>query len=133
MFDFHEKRKIRTIVYSKVSIGIILCLTVFLGISVFERFTVEREMAGKLEDKKQELETLKLRAEALESDVEHLKNERGIEEELRSRFDVVKEGEQVVVILDGENNREQKLPTSTSLTETNKKTVKSFWSVLKFW
>jgi cell division protein FtsB len=134
MFDFYEKRKIRSVVYSKLSIALLLILSVWLSVSVYERFSVEREMAHKREAQEKELEILKARAAVLESQVEHLEDDRGIEEELRTRFDVVKEGEQVVVILDGEDG-------STDLEELSQppggesEDIKevSFWASLKFW
>lgn len=100
MFDFHEKRKIRKVLYSRPILVVLVILILWIGVSVYERFTIEREMAQKLESRKEELEALKQRALTLESEVGHMQNDRGIEEELRSRFDVVKEGEQVVIILD---------------------------------
>lgn len=132
MFDFHEKRKIKSIIYSKVSIGILLILSIPLSISVFERFSVEREMAGKREAKEAELESLKERAAVLKSKVEHLENDRGIEEELRSRFDVAKEGEQVVIILDDETDVKDLEDLSTPPGE-NTEDEPSVWAFLKFW
>ena len=102
MLDFYEKRKIRSYLYSKVSIALLLMVALWLSVSVYERFKVEREMLAKRDEKVRELETLKERAAALASQVDHLKNERGIEEEIRNRFDVAKAGEQVVVIVEDE-------------------------------
>lgn len=102
MFDFHEKRRLRTYLYSPVVVVVLLLLTAVLSVSVYERFTIEREMAERREAAEAELAELQARADALQEQVEHLNNERGIEEELRSRFDVAKEGEQVVVIIDDE-------------------------------
>lgn len=68
--------------------------------SVYERFKVEREMSFRLENKKTELADLEKKAQAIESQVTHLQNERGIEEELRTRFNVAKKGEEIVVLLE---------------------------------
>lgn len=131
MFDFHEKRKIRRVIYSRYSIGFLLFLALVLGRSVYERFTIEREMAEKLDGRTSELEALKLRAALLETKVEHLKNERGIEDELRSRFDVVKEGERVVILLDDpKESSVQPLPKSP---ESKQEKSESFFERLKFW
>ncbi len=130
MFDFHEKRKIRTILYSKISIGIIAILAVTLSISAFARFTVEREMAEKRDHKEGELKKQQARALQLEAEVQHLKDARGIEEELRNRFDVVKEGEQVVVIIDNDAGAES--ATATDAVPT-KEEEKGFFDMFKFW
>ena len=130
MFDFHEKRKIRRILYSKVSIGVVLILTVLLMSAVWERYTVSKEMKERLDDKYAELEIIQQRAETIESKVEYLKNERGVEEELRNRFDVAREGEQVVILLDDEE-REDKNKTSDETEVLVKE--RSFLDTLFFW
>jgi len=57
-------------------------------------------MAHKKDMMAEELARLTERAAVLEADVAHLLSERGIEEEIRDRYQVAKEGEHVVVILD---------------------------------
>lgn len=106
MLDFKRKRRIRNIIFSYATIAVLLLLIVLMGRSVWERFTVEREMAARRHDAEQELQALKQRAAALESQVEYLEDERGVEAEIRNRFDVVKEGEQVVIILDDTEDEE---------------------------
>ena len=130
MFDFHEKRRIRGIVYSIPSILIVFMVAGLIFLSVEKRYSVEREMAEKLEVKEAELNVLKERATALEANVEHLRNERGIEEEIRTRFDVAKEGEQVIIILDDEKKTQVATTTSGSTDQPGKR---SFFDVLKFW
>jgi len=103
MFDFHEKRKIRNIVYSKLTIGVLLVLVILVGMSVFERFSALREISHKRALKEEELALLQERAEVLEEKVEYLQNGRGAEEELRNRFDLAREGEKVVVIVDDDS------------------------------
>ena len=133
MFDFHEKRKIRSFIYSKVSIFALLLVAVLMSVSVYNRYTVADEMKAKLETKRSELSELQSRAQLLESKVEYMKDARGIEEELRNRFDVAKEGEQVVVLLDPE--RGEKKATSSVSNGDNQETgeTESFFARLKFW
>ncbi len=131
MFDFHEKRKIRRVIYSRYFIGFIFLVTLVIGRSVYERFSVEREMAQKLEDHKENLEAIKARAALLETKVNHLKNERGIEEELRTRFDVARDGEQVVILLDAPQNTEKNSKSPSEDKDSEPK--KSFLEMLKFW
>ena len=85
MFDFQEKRKIRSLIYSKITIGIVLVATIPLVISVYERYSVEREMKEKRVVQEEALQELEERAQFLEGKVEHLENTRGIEEELSDR------------------------------------------------
>jgi len=100
MHPFKRKRLIRSIIFSHATVAVLCVLVVLLSFSVFERFTVEREMEARRAAVEEELQELRLRAATLESEVEYLQDERGIEAEIRDRFDVVKEGEQVVIILD---------------------------------
>lgn len=102
MFDFHEKRKIRNILYSWPVIVFLVFCTIFLSVSVYHRYTVAHDMSLKLSAREHELEALKQQAELLDSKVEYLKNDRGVEEELRNRFDVAREGEQVIILVGGE-------------------------------
>lgn len=100
MLDYKQKRLVRQILFSYPTIGVLLAITIALSVSVFQRFTIEREMAARREAAEAELLELKQRAAAIEAQVEYLEDERGLEAEIRSRFDVVKTGEEVVVILD---------------------------------
>lgn len=134
MFDFHEKRKIKAILYSKVVFVLLIFIAVFLSLSVYNRYIIAEETKLKLEERKEDLEALKMRADVLETKVEYLERDRGIEEELRNRFDVAKEGEQVVVILEDEKTRE----TPSALQESNTpEGEKGMWDTVrqlfKFW
>lgn len=125
MFDFHEKRKIRSVLYSRPVIGVILLVTILLSISAYNRYTVAKEMGVKLEARKQELEELRERARAIESKVEYLTDERGVEEELRNRFDAIREGEQVIILLEERGKGSDAIETTSAID-----TDKSFWQSL---
>ncbi len=130
MFDFHEKRKIRSFLYSKVVVGVLFLATFLLSISVYDRYTVASDMKEKLEQKRSSLDELKERAAALESKVEYLENERGIEEELRNRFDVAREGEQVIILLDAERGEKQNNEITPINPEPEPEKEKSFFDFL---
>ncbi len=100
MFDFHEKRKIRGVLYSWPVIVVIFVLTIFLGTSAFNMYTVAHDMGAKLDAQEAELHEMEERAQVIEAKVQYLQNDRGIEEELRNRFDAIREGEQEVIIID---------------------------------
>lgn len=133
MFDFHEKRKIRSIVYSKPVVAFLVVITIVLSFSVYHRYTVAEEMKHKLNVRENELHELEERATTLESKVQYLRDERGIEEELRNRFDVVKEGEQVIILVDEPERADEKqelLPSSDEIPSTESD---SFFAQFKFW
>ncbi len=134
MFDFHEKRKIRSFLYSKVVIAGLFLVAMALSFPVYNRYTVAQDMKAKLETKRIELEEIKLRAQTLESKVDYLGNERGVEEELRNRFDVAKEGEQVIILLDDREGEKTNVPENSSAhgTENDTESKKSFFDFFKF-
>lgn len=135
MFDFHEKRKIRRIIYSKPVIGVLFLGAGLMSISVYNRYEVAKEMEKKLEDRRIELSELHMRAESIEAKVKYLKDERGVEEELRNRFDVAKEGEQVVILVDKkpEKNGDEAIVTDPGVEYTENIDKKSWFDLFKFW
>ena len=134
MFDFHEKRKLKAILYSKVVFVLLILIAVLLSISAYNRFIVAQETKDRLNDRKEDLEALEMRAEVLQGKVDYLENERGIEEELRNRFDVAKEGEQVIVILeDKENKTERQGEDDLDTPQVEATGLQSVFKLLKFW
>lgn len=133
MFDFHEKRKIKSFLYSKPVIFGLFFIAIVMSITVYDRYVVAKEMEGKLEAKRAELEHLKQRAEVLDAKVKYLEDERGIEEELRNRFDVARQGEQVVVLIDPKKTESKEASTVPNKEESEHDEEKSFFSFLKFW
>lgn len=132
MFDFHEKRKIKSWLFSKVSVFILLVLTALLGTSVFERYQKERETAHNHYERAAELERLRSQAAALEAKVSYAESERGIEEEIRDRYDVVKEGERAVIIVDAPRE-ETARPAPVDDADLSDETTPSFFSWIFFW
>ncbi len=108
-------------------------IAILMSVSVFNRYEVAQEMNDKLEAKRTELNELHVRAQLLESKVEYMKDERGIEEELRSRFDVAKEGEQVVILLDAERGEKKSTSSLNDEGVGQAEEGESFFARLKFW
>jgi len=120
MFDFYQRRKLRSIINSPFTQGVILVLVLFVGWSAFIRYEIAMEMADRTEAARKEVEALSAKKEALDNEVNYLSNERGIEAEMRRQFDVALEGEQVVVILDDDQSEVQPIATSTELAPSKK-------------
>jgi cell division protein FtsB len=100
MFDFEEKRRLKRIFYSRPAIVVLALLVLFSGKAlwnVHQKYVTSRENAERVAKERDEL--LK-REEFLKSEVERLQSDRGIEEELRQKFSVVRDGEEVAVIVD---------------------------------
>lgn len=133
MFDFHEKRKIKSFLYSRPVISVLFFIAIGMSVTVYDRYVVAKEMEGKLEVKRAELGQLKQRAEVLNAKVKYLEDERGIEEELRNRFDVAREGEQVVVLIDPKRQEYKEASSAPSIEDSRQDEEKTFFSFLKFW
>lgn len=102
MREFQEKQKIRKRMYSRTSlIGLlILCILVAKGVTgVYAKEKASRMEVERLARQKKEVEE-KLALVSAQAD--RLKTETGIEYEIRNKFDVVKSGEEVIVVIDKE-------------------------------
>lgn len=126
MFDFHQKRKIRAIVNSRFTQGIILLLALWVGWSAYVRYDIAMEMSQRRAVAEQQAAALEARREALAEQVEYLSGERGVEAEMRRQFDVALPGEQVVVIVEEETDEPEVLPLSVSTTTEPQKWYQ-FW------
>lgn len=85
-----------------------LALIVLLGILVVFIYNIvgliekERETTKKKNMILSNIETLRARENSLSKDIEKLKTEEGVEETIRDKYQVVKEGEKMVIIVDEE-------------------------------
>jgi cell division protein FtsB len=101
---------------------VLLVLVVFLSVAVYKRYSVERLMAERRIEADRDKQELIERKKGLEERVEYLSGDRGIEEEIRTHFDVAKEGEQVIILV-GEEKKEE----NTEIPAVEKKPWYKFW------
>jgi len=117
MREIRNKQRVWRLVYSRITIGF-LAFLFLLGLSaiwnVYGKYQKSAEDRARAEENLQEFEE---RVTTLTEDVKRLKTKEGVEEEFRSTFGLVKEGEGVIVILDDEGD-----------TEIQEKMNGSFWS-----
>ena len=97
-----SKQKQQSLILLRVGIGVVLILCLLVLSSVYRRYEIEREMANRRAVLEAEQAALIERRDVLEEKVEYLADPSNVEAEIRRSFDVAKEGEQVVVILDDE-------------------------------
>ncbi len=108
MSDFYQKRKFKKVLYSPVVLVPLVVVVFFVGTSVWNVYTKNNEANSKREQQMVELEGLKARAAALKAEIERLSTEKGKEAEIRSKFEVSKKGEHLIVIVDPK--KEEKSP-----------------------
>lgn len=118
------------ILYSRITFVVLSIVAVVLSLSVYERYTIEREMASRRSEAEAELEALKTRKLELEEKVKYLSADEGIEAEIRRHFDVAREGEQVVIIVDDEVNAAAATLATPPATSTDEE---GFWSRIIPW
>lgn len=115
------------VLHSYITAGVLLALCVGLSFSVYDRYVIEREVSARLYEKEAELEAIRERKASLLEKVEYLNDESGVEAEIRKHFDVAKEGEQVVVLVEKDRGEQ-----STSSAKNNE-SKGSFWSRFLPW
>lgn len=123
MLDFYEKRRFRRLLYSKVTLIILALLVVWLFFVVLSMYQKERDTRLRRVEQREVLNELEAREESLREEIERLSTERGIEEEVRSKFEVGKEGEEVIIIVDNPDAEDT----------SKKETKKSFWQKVFSW
>lgn len=100
MHEFKRKRSIDRIIYSPV---VLIVLTVILGFSIRATWAVyEKEQTSRdaLALSQRELDKVATREQTLNQAIAYLSTPQGVETEIRKKFRVVKDGEEVAVILD---------------------------------
>ncbi len=100
MFDWQQKRTFRVVLGSPLLQLFLFGLVLMVGVSVYERYRIALIMAERRAVAEQQLAVLEARRAMLQERVDYLSHERGIEAELRRQFDVARQGEQVVVLID---------------------------------
>ncbi len=102
-----SNRKVRIIV-EKAGTLLLLVLLVILGRSVWNSYSDYRIAKQEYKQAEGDLNIISERRDGLESDIKRLSTDRGLEEEIRTKFQVAKEDEEVVVIVDKDVANTQK-------------------------
>lgn len=127
MFDFYERRKIKQWLYSWPFLIILIFISVLLIRGVSEVYQQERITRVNKNQRIEYLEELENREDALQKEIDRLNTGRGVEEEIRQKFEVAKEGEEVIVIV------EPPLNGSGVEIGTEESVFKRFFEVIMFW
>jgi hypothetical protein len=116
MLDFHQKRKIRGIMYHKVTLTFFFILVLIAAHSTWDAYLKKSESEKLKNMSFENVQKLKIRDGQLKENIEKLSTEYGIEEEIRSKFSVAKDNEAMVVVV-------EKTDFSASTTENSS----TFW------
>lgn len=99
MKKFESKKQIKGRVYSRSTLIILLVVIILLIRGVFTLYLRYRESVIMRADAEQRLGELRERESSLGSEIDKLNRDGGIEAEIRQKFNVVKPGEHVVIIV----------------------------------
>ena len=108
MKNFQQKRSFRNILQSKPVLILLVILVLIFALGVINfmgKMEITRENRKIAESKVAELEKEK---EKLSSDIAKLNTPRGVEESIRLKFGLAKEGENIIVVMDDKNQPEMK-------------------------
>ncbi|MBP7831936.1 MAG: hypothetical protein KA028_02900 [Candidatus Pacebacteria bacterium] len=118
------KKQKQSLLYTPVGIGFLAAIFLFMAYSTYGVFTKWSDANGKLLEAQESYSATVARHEAISKDLETLSTPRGKEEIVREKFNVVKEGEGVVVLPGSADS-------STLAAETAPKKKKGFWQAIK--
>lgn len=123
MRELEQKQKLKRRIYSIPALIGLFLITVALSRGAYSILTKERLTSKEVELLQEEVADLSEREAFLNSSIEKLKTEEGIEEEIKSKFNVARSGERVAVIVD---------PIALEATTTPEKKIwyKRLWSAI---
>jgi cell division protein FtsB len=123
MKNFQQKRKWRHILESKPILFILCILILFFAWSVFGLIDKMQDTIKNKKIASEKIQELQKEKEKLVSDIDKLKTDKGVEESIREKFGLAKEGEGVVVVVEDKNQ-----PTNGTASEST-----CFLSFIKNW
>ncbi|HRH31248.1 MAG TPA: hypothetical protein PK950_01125 [Candidatus Paceibacterota bacterium] len=118
------KKQKQSLLYTPVGIGFLAAIFLFMAYSTYGVFTKWSDANGKLLEAQESYSATVARHEAISKDLETLSTPRGKEEIVREKFNVVKEGEGVVVLPGSADS-------SVLAAEAAPKKKKGFWQTIK--
>ncbi len=97
-----RKKKYERMLYSRPTVFLLIVLTIILSRAVISVYEKAQSTQENLEIAQVELDKLVDRGELLEDNLSSLATPKGVEAEIRDKFNVVKEGESVIMIIEPE-------------------------------
>ena len=122
MRNFKKQTGFHRILNSRPVLGLFFLFLIFFAWGVFRFFgkmNITLENKRNAENKLMDLQKQK---DKLSASISDLKTENGVEENIREKFGLVKEGENVIIVVDDKN----KIPTPETKTST-------FFSSIRNW
>ena len=100
MLTVHEKRVFKKMIYSKVTLVILAIIVVLFARGTWNIMSKASYAKDNKDSSQAELLKLEERKSFLESELKVIQTDRGREAEMRAQFDVGREGEKLIVLVD---------------------------------
>jgi hypothetical protein len=100
MDEFQYKKKVKKLLFSKTVLVVVAFITILLMKGAWGVVQKENESRIHMEAIAVKLTEAKDRESELKKDIEELSTGAGMEKEIRSKFDVRKAGEEVVIVIE---------------------------------
>jgi cell division protein FtsB len=100
MKNFQEKNKFRQIVQSKVALMFLTALILFFAYNVFNLVNKMKDTIKNRKIAENKIEELQKQKTELLENIDKLKTDKGVEENIRDKFGLAKEGEGMIVVVD---------------------------------
>jgi len=113
--EFQDKRKIKRLIYSKATLVILSILIILLLNAVWKVYGKQSITEVNLSKTASVYSSLKKREEDLSIEIARLKSDSGREAEIREKYGMIKDNEEVIVIVDNKDS------------DANKTSVESNW------
>jgi len=107
MKEFQQRKILRRLIYSKLSILFLFIIFIFLVFSTAGVYKKSREAIRKNNEVVNELNELNTRKLYFEEEIRRLNTNTGIEEEFRDKFQITKPGERVLIIVDDPKDKSE--------------------------
>ena len=111
--DFRKKRQLKRILYSTGALVVLGVIVFFLGHATWDVYQKAKVTDERRQEALNELSRLKKQEATLQDQLKRLQTDRGVEEEVRTKFNVAKEGEKVVTIVSPQNEEGSGAPQAT--------------------
>jgi cell division protein FtsB len=108
MRDLQERKRYRNFLLSPVTSVILLIVVIFLLKSNYNIYKKNQIAKINREESDRKLALLREKSDRLTDQLKKLETERGVEEELRNKFQITKSGEEVLVVVDEEGEGQVK-------------------------
>jgi len=119
MLNFYQKRKLRSILNSRITRAVLAVLAGLMLWNAYERYVIADMMSDRRVLIEQEAALLQSQKAELEAQVQYLRDDRGIEAAMRRQFDIALPGEEVVVILEDEDSESEIQPLQAQVESTS--------------